>query len=232
MTGVSALMGAYNAERYVVAAVESVLAQTLPPSEVIVVDDGSTDGTVAALRAFGDRIKLVEAPHRGAPAAFATAVEASCGPLLAFNDADDLWAPTKLALQSQALADDPTLEAVFGEVQQFVSPDWAQAPIPRFPPQAGVSKIGMLVRRSAFLRVGSFDASFQLNEFPDWYARALSCGLRSRQLPEIVAFRRLHAGNVGRIRRDEARDEQLLALKRRLDARRAARQRDSSNDHP
>lgn len=220
MIRISALMGAYNADRHVAAAVESVLAQTLPPFETVVVDDGSTDGTLDVLRAFGDRIKLVEMRHRGAPAAFATAVAAASGDLLAFNDADDLWAPTKLASQSAALADDPSLDAVFGAVQQFVSPDWAQAPTAAIPPQSGVSKVGLLVRRSAFLRVGSFDPAYQIMDFPDWYARALQSGLRIAHRPEVVAHRRLHAGNTGRLRRDEARNEQILVLKRRLDARR------------
>ena len=220
MMRISALMGAYDARAYVAAAVESVLAQTLPAFEIVVVDDGSTDGTRDVLRGFGDRIRLIEAEHRGAPAAFAAAVAAASGDVLAFNDADDLWAPGKLAVQAAALAQDPGLDAVFGAVQQFVSPDWAQGIPTAMPPQAGVSKIGMLVRRDAFLRVGSFDPSYRLMEFPDWWARAHLSGLRTAHLAEVVAYRRLHAGNAGRLRRDEARGEQPLVLKRRLDLNR------------
>jgi glycosyltransferase involved in cell wall biosynthesis len=229
---ISALIGAYNAERYLTAAVDSVLAQGLSPFEVIVVDDGSTDGTVAALRGFGDRIQLVEAPHRGAPAAFHAAVAAASGDLLAFNDADDLWAPTKLEVQSALLASDPALEAVFGAVQQFVSPDWAPEAAAALPTQPGVSKIGILVRRHAFLRVGSFDSSLRFIDFGDWYARALSLGLRTLRHPELVAYRRLHAANTGRLRREEARREQLLVLKRALDKRRSSIQADRSNQQP
>ncbi|KQT58461.1 hypothetical protein ASG52_21620 [Methylobacterium sp. Leaf456] len=221
---ISAVMGAYNAAPYVGAAVESVLAQTMPPFEIIVVDDGSTDGTGDVLRAFGDRIRLIETENRGAPTAFATAVAEASGEGLAFNDADDLWAPTKLAVQSALLAADPGIDAVFGTVQQFASPDWAEgAAFGAFPPQPGVSKIGIFVRREAFLRTGSFDPSYRLMDFPDWYARASLAGLRAAHHPDLVAHRRLHAGNVGRLRRDEARNEQLLVLKRRLDlSRRAA----------
>lgn len=220
MMRISALMGAYNAAPYVAAAVECVLNQTQPPFEVIVVDDGSTDGTRAVLRGFSGRIRLIETENRGAPAAFATAVAEASGDCLAFNDADDLWAPMKLAVQSAALAADPSLDAVFGSVQQFVSPDWTGETAAAIPPQAGVSKIGILVRREAFLRVGTFDPSYRLMEFPDWYARAVHAGLRAAHQAEIVAYRRLHAGNAGRLHRDAARSEHLLVLKRRLDSMR------------
>jgi glycosyltransferase involved in cell wall biosynthesis len=230
MTGISAVMAAYNAERYVAASVDSMLAQSLPPTEIIVVDDGSTDATAATLRRFGKRIRLVETPHRGGPAAFHTAVALASGDTLAFNDADDLWAPTKLAVQSAMLAEDPELDAVFGAVRQFVSPDWAGAPALAILPQPGVSKIGMLVRRAAFLRVGSFDPSLHFMEFSDWYARALRLGLRATRHGELVAHRRLHPNNIGRVQRDEARREQLLVLKRSLDARRGRAQPDRSNE--
>jgi glycosyltransferase involved in cell wall biosynthesis len=221
---ISALLAAFNTERYVAAAVTSILAQTSPAFEIIAVDDGSSDGTAAALRAFGDRIRLIELPHLGAPQAFNAALAAASGELLAFNDADDLWAPTKLATQATLLATDPDLDAVFGAVQQFVSPDWVAGAVePTMSPQAGVNKIGMLIRRSAFERVGSFDASFQYCEFGDWYARALRVGLCVQQHSEIVGYRRLHASNTGRIHRNAARDEHLLALKRSLDARRGLR---------
>ena len=218
---ISALLAAFNTERYVAAAVTSIISQTSPAFEIIAVDDGSSDGTAAALREFCDRVRVLELPHRGAPQAFNAAIAAASGEFLAFNDADDLWAPTKLATQGALLASRPDLDAVFGAVQQFASPDWtAGASSPAMPPQAGINKIGMLIRRSAFERVGSFDTSFHYCEFGDWYARALQVGLRVEQHAEIVGYRRLHASNTGRIHRDAARDEHLLALKRSLDARR------------
>jgi glycosyltransferase involved in cell wall biosynthesis len=221
---ISALLAAFNTERYVAAAVASMLAQTKPACEIIAVDDGSSDGTAAVLRRFGDRIRLIARPHLGAPQAFNAALAAASGDCLAFNDADDLWAPGKLAMQSARLAARPDLDAVFGAVQQFVSPDWAAgAAAPAMPPQAGINKIGMLIRRAAFYRVGPFETSFQFCEFGDWYARALRAGLRMEQHAETVGYRRLHATNTGRIHRDVARGEHLLALKRSLDARRGVR---------
>ena len=219
---ISALVAAFNTDRYVAAAIESMLAQTVRACEVIALDDGSTDNTVEVLRSFGDRIRVIEAPHRGAPAAFNAAVTAATGDVLAFNDADDLWAPEKLAIQSQHLANEPQLDAVFGAGQQFVSPDWESLEngAGMAAPQPAIGKIGMLIRRSAFERIGKFDPAFQFVDFVDWYARAIKLGLRARTFPEIVAFRRLHASNTGRVHRAEARAEYLLSLKRSLDLRR------------
>jgi glycosyltransferase involved in cell wall biosynthesis len=225
---ISALVAAFDAEPYVAAAIDSMLAQTLPACEIIAVDDGSRDGTRRVLRGYGDRIRRIELPHGGAPRALNAALAVATGEALAFNDADDLWAPDKLAVQVAALAAAPELDAVFGAVQQFVSPDWSPHSIPHWPgggtapaaPQPGCHKIGMLIRRPAFARVGPFDTAFQYCDFGDWYARALHAGLRQLQHPEIVAFRRLHAGNTGRIHRAAVRHEHLLALKRALDTRR------------
>jgi glycosyltransferase involved in cell wall biosynthesis len=219
---ISALLAAFNTERYVADAVASMLAQTVPAYEIIAVDDGSSDGTAAVLRGFGERIRVLERPHLGAPQAFNAALAAASGDLLAFNDADDLWAPDKLAIQAARLDACPDLDAVFGAVQQFVSPDWT-ADAAALPPQPGISKIGMLIRRPAFDQVGPFDTTYQYCEFGDWYARALRIGLRLEQHAQTVGYRRLHANNTGRVHRDAARDEHLLALKRSLDARRGVR---------
>ena len=228
---ISALIASFNTELYVAAALESMLSQTVRPCEIIAVDDGSTDRTVDVLQGFGDRIRLIKAPHRGAPAAFNAALTAATGDVLAFNDLDDLWAPEKLAIQSRHLGNEPQLDAVFGAAQQFVSPDWElpEKGTGMAAPQPAISKVGMLIRRSAFERIGKFDPTFQFVDFVDWYARAIKLGLRARTFPEIVAFRRLHARNTGRVHRAETRAEYLLSLKRSLDLRRGRTRERSGN---
>jgi glycosyltransferase involved in cell wall biosynthesis len=221
MMRISAVMAAYNAESHVSAAIGSMLAQRLPPHEIIVVDDGSTDRTLDSLRACGDGVRVIAMPHRGASAAFMTAVDAACGDVLAFNDADDLWDPQKLQVQAELLDQDAATDAVFGAVRQFVGPDPLSEAADLRPAQAGLSKIGMLVRRSAFLKFGAFDVTLQFHEFADWYARASQLGLRSKRHDDVVAYRRLHDGNTGRIERAKTRAEQLLIIKKALDRRRA-----------
>lgn len=100
----SALIPTYNRRDHVARAIESVLAQTFPVDEIIVVDDGSIDDTVAVLESrFGDRVKLICQKNRGVSAARTTAVEAAQGEWLAFLDSDDEWMPTKLERQFEAL---------------------------------------------------------------------------------------------------------------------------------
>jgi glycosyltransferase involved in cell wall biosynthesis len=97
---VSVAMPAYNAAATIAAAIDSVLAQSFPDFELIVVDDGSTDATAGIVRAYADpRVHLLQQPTKGDSAARNRAIAEARGELLAFLDADDLWQPDKLALQ-------------------------------------------------------------------------------------------------------------------------------------
>jgi glycosyltransferase involved in cell wall biosynthesis len=199
---ISVIMPAHNAERYVASALDSVLTQTLPPHEIIVVDDGSTDGTSGVLETYVPRIRLIRQRNSGPGAAINRAVALAEGDSLAFIDADDLWVPEKLEIQAAALSADADLEAVFGAIQQFVSNelDWETARDYLMPDgvQPGISKITMLIRRAAFARVGPFAEQYRAAEFIEWYARACVLGLRFRVLSEVVALRRQHPQNLGR----------------------------------
>lgn len=112
---VSVVIPTYNRAHLIGRAVRSVLAAFEPGDEVIVVDDGSTDGTAEALRPFGDRIRCVRGPHRGCGAARNTGIAAARNPLLAFNDSDDEWMPDKLALQRALLRARPELVFCFSD---------------------------------------------------------------------------------------------------------------------
>jgi glycosyltransferase involved in cell wall biosynthesis len=226
-TGVSVIIPAFNAERYIAAAIDSVLDQTLPPDEVMVVDDGSTDRTAAILADYGDQITVITQPNGGIAVANNRGVAAASKPLLSFLDADDLWMAKKLEMQVDWMTRHRDTEAVFGYVRQFISEDLSETDRSRLlcpqDPQAGVMKIAMLIRRTAFDRVGPFDESLRNADFVDWYARALDCRLCIHMLPEVVALRRQHNTNLGVLARDAQRQDNVVVLKRALDRRRAAR---------
>ncbi|MHC4926391.1 MAG: glycosyltransferase family 2 protein [Planctomycetota bacterium] len=100
---ISAVIPAYNCEDYIARAINSVLNQTRPVNEVIVVDDGSKDKTVEAVRAFGDKVRLIQQPNGGASAARNAGIEAATGDWIAFLDGDDEWLLDKLERQCDIL---------------------------------------------------------------------------------------------------------------------------------
>lgn len=100
---VSAIIPTYNRAHIVCEAIESVLAQTYPNVETIVVDDGSIDGTLEVLQRYGDRIRIVSQKNSGPACARNRGVAASNGSLIAFLDSDDIWLPSKLERQVSLL---------------------------------------------------------------------------------------------------------------------------------
>jgi glycosyltransferase involved in cell wall biosynthesis len=221
---ISVVIPVYNCERYLGVAIRSALTQTEPPGEILVVDDGSTDGSAAVARSFGAPVHCLSLPHAGLSAALNRGIERAHGTFLAFLDADDLWMEAKLARQLDALDADLALDAVFGHVEQFVSPELDPSVGPalsdgmRLAP--GHLAGTLLIRTAAFHRVGPFDARWQIGNFIDWYLRAQEAGLRDTMLPEVLLRRRLHVDNMG-IRERNSRRAYAHILKHALDRRRS-----------
>src|SRR5262245_58814803 len=112
MRTVSVIIPNYNYGRFLREALDSALNQTLPPLEVIVVDDGSTDESPEILESYGDRIRVIRQKNQGVGIARNTGAEAARGELLAFLDADDYWFPQKLEKQVEKINSDPELGMV------------------------------------------------------------------------------------------------------------------------
>jgi len=113
----SVVIPVYNGERTVGRAIQSVLEQSHPALEVIVVNDGSTDGTGDVLSAFGDRIRVLNMPNRGVSAARNTGVESARGDWLAFLDADDWYFPDRLKCHADLIASEPEIDFVTGDFE-------------------------------------------------------------------------------------------------------------------
>lgn len=116
LVSVSILIPCYNAERWIGQAIESALAQTWRQKEVIVVDDGSTDGSLEVIRCFSGRVRWESGPNRGGNAARNRLLELARGEWLQYLDADDYLLPNKVAGQVEFLADHPETDVVFGPV--------------------------------------------------------------------------------------------------------------------
>lgn len=115
MGAVSVVLPAYNCEPYIRTAVESVLNQGYRPIELIVVDDGSTDGTMRALEPFRHQLRIIQQDNAGAAAARNTGLKAASGEYIAFLDADDWWYSSRLSSQIAALRQHPAAGMIFSD---------------------------------------------------------------------------------------------------------------------
>lgn len=221
---VSVIVPVFNGEKYLREAVESILSQSYRTIEVIVVDDGSTDGSAEAAKFFAPQVRYVFQSHGGVGAALNHGISLSQGSFLAFLDADDIWVEDKLARQMTVLDNDPDLDAVFGHVKQFWSPELARNNRIKVQSEKmpGFVKGAMLIRRDAFSRVGTFDTRWKLGDFLDWFLKAKEKGLQTFMLPEIVMKRRIHMDNAG-LRKRGSRSDLVHMLKASLDRRRKLR---------
>jgi len=226
---VSVIIPVYNGEPYLAEALKGVLSQAYRPLEVIVLNDGSTDGSAAVAQRFPPPVCTVHQARAGAGAARNHGVALTSGAFVAFLDADDLWATDKLPRQMSAFDADPELDLTFGHVQQFISPELGQAQKARLvcPDEAipGYLPGAMLGKRAAFNRVGPFRVDLRVGEFVDWYSRAMDLGLRSVLLPDVLLKRRLHATNLS-LGGGQNRMDFVRVAKAALDRRRNANRKD------
>jgi glycosyltransferase involved in cell wall biosynthesis len=195
---VSVIVPVCTGERYVTEALESILEQSVTPAEVLVIDDGSTDDTPHVLESFGASIRVITQPNRGIAGSRNVGIREATHSLLGFLDADDLMTPRSLELRLERLFASDEPDAVFGRIEQFVSPDVDPARASRFRfvegPQAGLFST-LLGHRAAFDKVGPIDESFQAGAEIDWISRARLAGLRFVDIDEVALRRRIHADN-------------------------------------
>jgi glycosyltransferase involved in cell wall biosynthesis len=206
---VSVVIPAFNAERFLGEAIESVLSQTYEPLETIVVDDGSSDGTVAVASAYAG-VTVVEQPNAGPSAARNRGFAASRGELIAFHDSDDLMTPDKLEVQAGVLIDKPEVGCVLAEQELLVEPGaempfWVegskvQTVMPPRPPELEneplVHPMTMVVRRSVFEQIGGFDESMRAAEDFDWMLRASEERIEIARLSDVLLRRRVHPDSL------------------------------------
>jgi glycosyltransferase involved in cell wall biosynthesis len=221
---VTCIVPVFNCEAYLAESIDSILAQAHRPLEIIVVDDGSTDGTAAVIDSFGDKVRGLRQANAGPAVARNTGLAAAHGDFIAFNDSDDLWAPEKLAVQLALLDAKPDLDFCVAHVQNF----WVEEMQDeadryrghrRSEPIAGWVSPTLLARRAAFDRVGRMNAELGHGDSADWFLRAREAGLRGELLPDVLLRRRIHANNRSRKAAPQSRDEFLALLKRNKDRR-------------
>lgn len=224
---ITVIIPIFNGARFLGEAIESVLAQKYQPLEIILIDDGSTDGSAAVARLYSEKVRYIFQKNAGTAAARNSGVRAAQGSFFAFLDQDDLWVPDKLEIQMDAFAADSSLDMVFGRIKQFYSQEvdetFRETVACSSHLMPGCLPSAALVRRSSFFKVGLFEGKWQIGEWSDWYVRAAELGLQSKMLPDVVALRRLHSDNKG-IRQRDRLSEYARILKCSLDRRRSRNQ--------
>ncbi|NHC12723.1 glycosyltransferase [Motilibacter deserti] len=221
---VSVLLAVYNGERYVAAAVESVLAQTYGRLELIVIDDGSTDGTLAILKGFEDpRVRLVSRENRGLVTTLAEAASLARGTYLARMDADDLSRRDRLARQVQFLESHPDVVLVGSDytlIDEHGSPvhvtSFLAHPHDLKTAQVVGNQFGhgcVLMRADAYAAVGGYDTGLPQAEDMDLWSRLSHVG-EVANLPEPLYAYRDNPDGISSTQTDEQR-AYALALRDR-----------------
>ena len=207
---------AHNSAAYLPEALDSVFAQGLEDLDVVVVDDGSTDGTAGVARMYGRGVRVLIQPRSGSGRARNAGLAATSGELVAFLDADDIWVPEKTSMQMRLLEADPGLALVFSDMVAFEG-DRQEARTyfqqRGFDGRCAASSIFLydmistptvILKRACLERVGTFDESLRIGQDTDlWFRIALE--LPFAVVDRALVRRRFHQGNTTRDTRELAR---------------------------
>jgi hypothetical protein len=232
---VSVVVPVYNGARFLAAAIESALAQDYRPVEVIVVDDGSDDGSAAIARSF-EGVRYVYQNNQGPAAARNAGIREARGEFIAFLDTDDLMLPNKIGAQANYLLQNSGVGCALSGREIFCEPgveppEWLRDD-ERLRGEFAVGDAGLedlraggmssvIVRRQALERAGGFDAELRHVEDIDWLLRVRDAGVKIAVLPQILWRRRIHGGNLS-YQRDRIEQAWLMLMRKRIDRRRGA----------
>jgi glycosyltransferase involved in cell wall biosynthesis len=218
---VNVIIPVFNGERFLAEAIDSVLAQTYRPLEILIVDDGSTDGSARIARDYAQHesnVLYFRQSNCGPAAARNAGLQHAHGHAIAFLDADDLWTPSKLASQAAALRDSPSGGIVLGRLQRLKLIH-SQGFVPHGASELALNLGASLIRRQVFGAVGTFDESLRLADDWDWYMRARELAVSILVQDDVVLFYRRHDDNLTN-QRDETDRSTVQILKRSLERRR------------
>ena len=198
MPQTSVIIPVRNGERFIAEAVASVSVQLDTGDEIIVIDDGSDDGTCAILANLtAPGLWVLSSGGRGVSSARNVGLAAARGACIAFLDHDDLWPAGRQGALSAVLAADPTLDAVFGRITRRFEPDASKTPEAKITDHHAAMLVGSgLYRRRLIERIGGFAEDLHLGEDMDFYQRLLEAGMRRVLCDAPSLVRRHHAANA------------------------------------
>ncbi len=196
---VSVIIPVYNGEAFLAEAVGAVRQLNYHPLEIIIVDDGSTDGTAIIAKNFQGDVRYVYQPNKGPSAARNAGLKMARGNIIAFLDADDLWPKNKLEIQLACLAANPSVEIVGGYIQYMRLSDSGadtQLLVEFAEPIVSFNLGSAIFRKSVFDRIGLFDEKLRYSEDVDWFMRAWEKGVSMVVLKQVTLFYRRHQDSM------------------------------------
>lgn len=196
---VSVIMPVKNAEAYLRQSIESILNQSYQKIELIIVDDGSNDGSLNIAREYADRVSLYQSASQGVWSARNFGIQVANGEYLAFQDADDIALQDRIKVQMDSLSSNPGIDIVFGNMAEFkgeinYNSSGAEEEFDKIKVQANCPG-AMLLTRKTFDKVGEFVETWKIAGFIDWYMRALDLGVKVYIPSEVILARRVHQAN-------------------------------------
>jgi glycosyltransferase involved in cell wall biosynthesis len=202
---VSIIIPCYNAASYVAEAIQSALGQTYAYKEVIVIDDGSSDGSLEVIRSFGDAIHWQTGPNRGGCAARNRGLELARGEFIQFLDADDILLPNKIEQQMSLSKNNPSELVMCDHLETAQNPSEAKLidcdprgqSAPRWIVQTERLGVSAPLHRCESLRaIGGFDEELAASQEYDLHLRLVLAGARVQHLREPLWVVRKHPGSV------------------------------------
>jgi hypothetical protein len=203
---ITVVIPVYNGGRFIAEALDSAMAQTTPPSQIIVINDGSTDNTRDVLIAYQNRVTVVDQANRGVAAARNLGLQIATGNFIAFLDADDVWHPRKLEMQLKEIRRHPEIQLL--GTRTF---DYPCKMEPEISADAQIEEISrdrllirnyfttssVMIRREMVERLGGFDSSVPNVEDFDYWQRAAELGRMAILQSPLTGYRQV-AGSMSR----------------------------------
>jgi len=216
---VSVIIPVFNYAKYLKEAINSVFEQSYRPLEVIVVDDGSTDGSGEIACSFA-QVRYIRQQNQGVAVARNTGLAAARGELIAFLDADDSWLTDKLKIQAEYLKNNPGTCYTIGRIRNFAD---SGIDLSMMQPVSADDQIGLatiVARKEIFDRVGNFDPRYRVGEDLEWFTRAKDEGIPMAILPDILLNRRIHQCNLSIMQPQACHASRLQIMKESIERQR------------
>jgi glycosyltransferase involved in cell wall biosynthesis len=219
---VSVIIPVYNGSKYLATTLETVLGQTYPLHEIIVIDDGSTDSSPAILSGYGERLRLTRQSNRGVAEARNAGLRQATGDLIAFIDQDDLWPADRTRILVEALQANPTALVAAGQVEVLYERARPPSPFENFGTGIREFYVGsLMIKKEVFDILGPLHTGIGYADDVDFMMRRREAKIATVYVDQVTLRYRMHEENTSGDR-DLTIQHLMAALRESLHRRRKA----------